>query len=78
MPRCKRCGFFGRTVCEVDTNYEEQIRQEMQDLAETGQQIKGIIRRVNNTRRFKETKENKSQPVLDHMKIEEEEKVWTT
>lgn len=56
MPRCKRCGHFGPGVCEVDEEYGESIRQEMQDLVDTREQVAGVIRRVKATRLY-QTKE---------------------
>lgn len=77
MPRCNLCGKFREFVCEVDEEYSERIRVEMQEKAEIHRKIKTAIRLGHQikARKVEQKVVDPRPPVLDHIDVVVEEKV---
>lgn len=74
MPRCKICKEFAEEVCEVDVRWHnrqaKKIQAELAAKAELQRQFDGLVRRVNNRKRFQPVEKTPVAPVLDHMDLE--------
>ena len=51
MPKCKLCGTFQASVCQVDTSYTVEISQETLDAVEMQKNFNNVVRRAKNLSR---------------------------
>jgi len=74
MPKCKHCKQFRKVVCEVDENYEAEVRQSLKEgLAQhlLQEQFQNVVRRA---KQHKKPEEIEARPLtLDEMSLPEVE-----